>query len=316
MFDVTAIGELLIDFTPAGKGSMGNPCFEMNPGGAPANCLAALNKLGGKTAFIGKVGQDLFGDFLYSVLEKEGIETRGISETDETNTTLAFVSLYENGEREFAFVRKPGADVLLRNEDIVASIIESSKIIHFGSLSMTHEPARSTVISAVENAKKMGKSISYDPNYRPLLWDSEANAIQWMKKGLQYADIVKMSDEEMTLITGVKDIRQGAEALFKSGKKYVFITMGGEGAYYQCENGNGFVPPFKVDPVDTTGCGDAFTGALLYELCYEKDKNPYEMVLFANAVGALCATKKGGIPSMPAMGEVIKLMEAKKNEAR
>lgn len=298
--DVVALGELLIDFTPGGKGETGNPLFEMNPGGAPVNCLAVLAKLGARTAFIGTVGTDHFGDFLRDTLVREDIGTEGLLRTGKAHTTLAFVHLNDDGERNFSFLRKPGADTQLEKDAVDISLINRARILHFGSLSLTDDPARETTLFAVRYAKERGKTISYDPNYRPLLWPDEDAALYWMKKGLEYADIVKMSEEEMILLTGFHDLKAGAEAIREMGPKLVLITLGGSGAYYYAgESNNGYVPGYSVSAVDTTGCGDAFTGAMLYQLLYTENKPLSRMVQYANAVGALCATKKGGLPAMP-----------------
>lgn len=308
MFDVVALGELLIDFTPSGKGDNGNPAFEMNPGGAPPNCLAALAKMGATTAFIGKVGKDKFGDFLISTLHGIGVDTLGLCRTTEAPTTLAFVHLGDRGERSFSFVRKPGADILLRKEDVDLSLIDRAKVFHFGSLSLTDQPARDTTCYLLEYAKSKGIKISYDPNYRAPLWGSEAEAITWMKKGIEYANIIKLSEEELAMLTDTEDIPKGAEALHAMGVETVFVTMGEKGAYYSDKSGSGYVPSFPVTAVDTTGCGDAFTGAALYMMLYEK-KTMHEIVRFANATGALCATKKGGITGMPDREAVLELMQ-------
>lgn len=307
--DVVAIGELLIDFTPYGVGEMGNPAFEMNPGGAPANCLAALNKLGAKTEFIGKVGNDSFGDFLKTELLKEGIGVSGLSRTSVTNTTLAFVHLTQSGERSFTFLRDPGADTQLMREDIDYSLIDNSRILHFGSLSLTSDPSRETVLNTVLYAKSKGISISYDPNYRPLLWKDEKTALYWMNEGLKYADIVKMSEEELTLITGADDIIEGAKVLKKIGVKEIFITLGSNGAFFYINDQSyGYVPAYQVHAIDTTGCGDAFMGAILYQILYNNDVSAREMVRYGNAVGAICALKKGGMPAMPSKEEVDSIL--------
>ena len=306
--DVIALGELLIDFTPGGKGETGNPLYEMNPGGAPVNCLAALTKLGAKTAFIGKVGYDHFGAFLRETLIGEGIGAEGLSHTETVHTTLAFVHLDGQGERAFSFLRDPGADTQLTENDIDLGLIDRCRVFHFGSLSLTGDPAREATLYAVQYAKERGKIISYDPNYRPLLWSDEATAVRWMKKGLSYADIVKMSKEEMTLLTGHDDIKAGAEVVREMGPKRILITRSGKGAfYYTGETDNGFVPGFTVRAVDTTGCGDAFMGAVLYQTLYAEDKPLADTVRYANAVGALCATKRGGLPAMPDSADVQKL---------
>ncbi|MDD5017402.1 MAG: carbohydrate kinase [Eubacteriales bacterium] len=294
MFDVVAIGELLIDFTPNGKGEMGNPAYEMNPGGAPANCLAALATLGADAAFIGKVGDDFFGKFLSQALNNREINTEGLSISKETNTTLAFVHLEDNGERHFSFLR--GADVLLKKEDIETDLLDSTKIFHYGSVSLTNTPSRETVLDMAQYAKKIGKTVSYDPNYRELLWINESEAIKWMKKGLEYADLVKMSEEELKLITTYNTVEEGA--------KSILITLGERGTFFMSKEQSGYVDSYKVKSVDTTGCGDAFMGAFLFMYNRRKDAPLSEKIRFANAAGALCATKKGGIPAMPSLTEI------------
>jgi len=296
MFDVVAIGELLIDFIPAGRSVKGYPLYEMYPGGAPVNCLAVLNALGAKTAFIGKVGEDQFGSFLVNNLKAVGINADGVMRENKTTTTLAFVHLGDDGERSFSFIRNPGADTLLKKEDVDVSIIDQSRIVHFGSVSLTHEPSRHSVLYAVGYAKKKGKLISYDPNYRPLLWKNERDAVEWMIRGLAYADIVKVSEEELMLITEESDIEKGSQWLLSQGAKMVFVTIGEKGAYFCSARKKGFVQGFNVKAIDTTGCGDAFLGAVLYNICRNPDMPLNEIVRFANAAGALCAMKRGGFP--------------------
>lgn len=310
MVDIVAIGEALIDFSPLGKGKMGNPAFEMNPGGAPANCLAAASALGGKCAFIGMVGKDMFGDFLINSLKRANISVEGVKQTDKANTTMAFVSVSDNGERNFSFLRNPGADILLNKNDVDLSLIDKAQVVHFGSLSLTDEPSRTATLNAIKYAKKQGKLISYDPNYRPLLWTNEDTAKKWMLEGMRLADIVKMSDEEMELLTGYyqTDYKKGAQQIIDMGKKYVFVTCGSKGSFYMTQNEYGFCNGYHVKAVDTTGCGDAFTGSLLYLICNKTKMSMREMVCFANGVGAVCATKMGGLPAMPSMGEVERLV--------
>ena len=311
MYDVIAIGEYLVDFTPNGTGPMGNPSYEMNPGGAPANCMAACAGAGGKTAVIACVGDDLFGRFLRKKLVESGIGDEYVQVTKKASTTLVFVSLDERGEREFAFVRKPGADTMIEEGKISGGIGKQTRILHFGSLSLTDEPARTATLELAEKAGRDGVMISYDPNYRAGLWGSERDAVYWMKQGLSLADSVKMSGEELELITGYsgKRVREGMEALLESGIKEVYITLGAGGAYYGTAEEIGFVPGFSVKAVDTTGCGDAFTGAALYMACHHPECSMEERVRFANAAGALCATRYGGMTAMPRREEIEWLME-------
>jgi fructokinase len=311
MYDVVALGELLIDFTPAGISQSGNVMFERNPGGAPANVLSAVSKLGGKGAFIGKVGDDQFGIFLKNVLEKHGIETKGLEFSKEVNTTLAFVHLDEHGDRSFSFYRKPGADMMLAPEDLNFNIIDEAKIFHFGSLSMTNEPSKSATKAALEYAKSKGKIITYDPNWRPALWENDKTAKETMLFGLHYADILKISEEELEFLVGTKDVYDGSRQLLDKGVKIVVVTLGPKGCFYHCSAGSGYLSTYDTKVVDTTGSGDSFFGALIYQISRYDGKidtiwqdELKEMIDFSNAVGALCATKKGAIDAMPSIDEI------------
>jgi fructokinase len=311
MYDVVALGELLIDFTPAGVSAAGNVLFERNPGGAPANVLAAVSKLGGKGAFIGKVGDDQFGSFLRATLEERGIETHGLKVSQKANTTLAFVHLDANGDRSFSFYRKPGADTMLETEDLELELIDRTAIYHFGSLSMTDEPARSATYKAVEYARLKGRIISYDPNWRPLLWKDDATAHESMLSGFKYADIVKLSGEEMEFLLGTADMEKGSRALLDMGVKLAIVTLGPRGCYFRCAAGSGYMKTYNTKVVDTTGAGDAFLGGVLYRIsrCGEpigelKLETIRDILDFANAVGSMCAAKKGAIPAMPSLEEV------------
>ena len=310
MPDVTAIGELLIDFTPASRSPAGNVLFEQNPGGAPANLLAALVKLGGEGAFIGKVGDDQFGRFLQRTLREVGIQTGGLRFTKEAETTLAFVHLDERGDRSFSFYRRPGADTLLTAEEIDYTLIDRSRVFHFGSLSLTDEPARTATLKAAVYARGKGKIISYDPNYRPPLWKSEAAAREGMALGLGLADIIKLSEVELEFLTGESDAAAGCRMLRARGGRLILVTLGPRGCFYGCERGEGHLPTYDTKIVDTTGAGDAFLGGFLYQMLKldlhldNLDLGLLEdAVDFANAVGALCVGKKGGIPAMPTLDE-------------
>jgi fructokinase len=311
MFDVVALGELLIDFTPAGTSQTGNVLFERNPGGAPANVLTAVTRLGGSGAFIGKVGNDQFGCFLKDVLVDNNIEAKGLKFSKTVNTTLAFVHLDHKGDRSFSFYRKPGADTMLEKQEIDYDLINQTKIFHFGSLSMTAEPARSATLKAVEYAKKHGKIISYDPNWRSTLWENDAAAKEGMNLGLKYADILKISEEELNFLTGQEDVNKGIDILLKMGIKLVLVTLGPKGCYYGCNAGTGHLWTYDTQVIDTTGAGDAFTGGLLYLIsrmeCSLNEINEPQIesiIDFANAVGAVCTAKRGAIPAMPYLKEV------------
>lgn len=305
--DVVALGELLIDFTPAGLSDQGAALLARNAGGAPANVLAMLSILGKKTAFIGKVGRDSFGLFLKKTLGDSAIDVTGLTVSDTEPTTLAFVSLDEKGDRSFDFYRTNSADVMLRREEVPEELLASCKLFHFGSVSMTAEPARGATLYAARRAKELGKLVSYDPNFRPVLWADRKEAIRVMRSGLAFADVVKVSDDEVELLTGQADFLAGARALVAGGAKLALVTAGEQGTWYaSCAGGEGHIPSVNVVAVDTTGAGDTFLGALLGGLldCGQPLEELNDMALrniirFANVAGALCATGRGAIASMP-----------------
>ncbi len=311
MFDVTALGEILIDFTPCGKSAAGQRVFEQNPGGAPANVLTCLSKFGKKTAFIGKVGADMHGEFLTSVLKENDICTDGVIADDSVFTTLAFVALSDSGERSFSFARKPGADTCLTQEELKEELIRDSKIFHLGSLSLTAEPAKGTSFKALDIAKESGCIVSYDPNYRAPLWDSREAAIEGMRSVISYVDVMKISDEETDLLTDNKEPLEAAKALIAQGVSVVAVTLGADGALVCTKEGHTVVPGYKANMVDTTGAGDSFWGGFLYKLV-ESGKRPEEVTLeeaasfakFGNAVASLCVEKRGAIPAMPTLEDV------------
>ncbi|MBZ5202575.1 carbohydrate kinase [Planomicrobium chinense] len=319
MVDVVALGELLIDFTPAGKSANGNALFESNPGGAPANVLATLAKFNASTAFIGKVGNDQFGSFLGETLQKSGIDTQGLIYSKDVNTTLAFVHLKEDGDRSFQFYRSPGADIMLQEQEVDVALVQQAKVFHFGSLSMTHEPAKTATLKALQAAKENDVLISYDPNLRPALWKSLSQAKETILAGMQYADILKLSDEELEFTTGIRDLEEGSRFLFeKFGLKIVLVTLGTQGCFYRFGEDTGHIAGFKVEAIDTTGAGDLFLGAFLHQFL-QKDalweaiqaEELQAMILFANAVAALGTTKKGAIPSIPSLDEARQLLEGR-----
>jgi fructokinase len=312
MYDVTALGELLIDFTPSGTNDQGAALFARNPGGAPANVLAMIRKLGGETAFIGKVGKDEFGRFLERTLASAGIDTSGLVQDPVCLTTLAFVQLSETGDRSFSFYRREGADLMLRREELNRRLIDEAKIFHFGSVSLSGQPCRDTVHEAVRYAKSKGKIISYDPNYRPFLWPSETEAKTELGRLLDSADILKVSEEEMILLTGATNPAEGAVLLAEKGPAVVLVSLGPRGAYYYCAAGGGMLSAYEVKTIDTTGAGDSFLGSVLFrlrnkslaELASISTDELADMVDFANAAGSLATTKKGAIPALPAMEEI------------
>lgn len=314
MSEIVALGELLIDFTPCGRSQAQNPIFEKNPGGAPANVLAFLSKMGMDTAFIGKVGNDMFGEALKGVLDSVGIGTEGIVLSKDFNTTLAFVELDEHGDRSFSFVRRHGADKMLTPAEIDLNMLEHTRFFHFGGVTLTDEPARSATLFAAEKAKAGGAVVSYDPNYRPLLWDTDARAV--LSRGLALADIVKVSDEECRLLSGLDSLEEGSALLMKQyGIRLMFVTLGPKGS--ACRFGDSYrqQQTFDVKTIDTTGAGDAFMGAMLYCLI-KSEKTLKELTIddidrymrFANAAGSLVTTRKGAILSMPTLDEINRLL--------
>ena len=312
MYDVVALGELLIDFAAVSTDGEGYPTMAAHPGGAPANYLAAVNKFGGKTAFIGKVGNDSFGHLLLGTLKDSGIDTVGMKLTDEFFTTLAFVSFDEYGDRSFAFSRKPGADTQLRFDEIDLNMIDRARVFHFGTLSMSHEPAKTATVRAVEYAKSKGKLISFDPNLRPPLWGSLEDAKAQMEWGIKQADVVKISDEEVEFLWHLSP-EKGAEKLIKDyGVKLAFVTCGADGCVYKNALCSGSVPGLKgLKVIDTCGAGDIFGGSAMWKLL-KSGKAPetlenaqlQEIVSFACAAAGLSTERSGGIPSIPSMEEV------------
>lgn len=315
MFSVSALGELLIDFTDAGISASGQRLFERNPGGAPANVLVALERLGHKTAFLGKVGCDMHGDFLRKTLEEQGVDTTGLISDPDTFTTLAFVALSEDGERTFSFARKPGADTRLTTDELAYNVIEDSHVFHVGSLSLTNEPVRSATHAALAYARDHGCVLSYDPNYRANLWSSVEEACEQMRSVVPYMNLMKLSDEECALLTDKSDPQEAAACLLAQGPSVVAVTLGEGGAYVCCADGGMEVPAFPAVAVDATGAGDSFWGGFLAAFC-ESNKKPEELTLddiaqFArkgNAVASLCVRKRGAIPAMPTRAEVEELL--------
>lgn len=314
-YDIVALGEILIDFTEIGSSEYGQSVFQQNPGGAPVNMLTAASHMGAKTAFIGKVGSDMHGNFLRRVLVRENIDTKGLVFSDEFFTTLAFVKIGDDGNREFSFARKPGADAEIKEDEINYELLSECRVFHFGSLSMTNEPARGTTIKAMETAKKSGAIISFDPNYRESLWKEEAEAVKTIKSVLNSVDILKVSDEEAELLTGEEDVSRAADAFLAYGIKIVAITMGKDGVLVAGKGKKSMVESFSVKAVDTTGAGDSFYGGFISSLIYgiddinEVDWNRLKYCAFiGNAVAALCVQKLGGIPSIPEKSEVEKMV--------
>ena len=312
LFDVTALGELLIDFTENGTSSQGNPLLEANPGGAVCNVLAMLGRLGKKTAFIGKVGQDMFGTQLKNAVEEVGIDTRALFMDEEVHTTLAFVHTYPDGDRDFYFYRNHGADMMLTKDEVPADLIQNSRLFHFGTLSSTHEGVREATRHAIEIAKNAGCLITFDPNLRPPLWNSLEDARREIEYGMTKCDVLKISDNEVEFLFGTTDYDKGA-ALIR--EKYniplVLITMGKKGsrAYYKDMRVEA-APFLQENTIETTGAGDTFCASILnyvleHGLESLTEENLLEMLTFANAAASLITTRKGALRVMPSRQEVI-----------
>ena len=316
MIDVVALGELLIDFATQSTDKDGYPTMAAHPGGAPANFLAALTKFGAKTALMGKVGTDTFGKLLLSTLHNAGIDTRGMIETNDVFTTLAFVTFDEHGDRKFAFSRKPGADTCIRFEELDLSLIDEAKVFHFGTLSLTDEPARSATYQAVAYAKGKGKLITYDPNLRKPLWKDLEIAKEQLIWGLQQADVVKISDEEVEFLFGL-GVEDGAKYILENfGVKLVFVTCGADGCFFKNAQAAGKVPSLSgIQVIDTTGAGDIFGGSAVWKLL-QTGKAPEnlteaelrDIVCFACTSAGLSTTRSGGISSVPEYAEVLERM--------
>ena len=310
--DLVCIGELLIDFTPCGLTDEGAQRFARNPGGAPANVAVAASRLGLTSSFIGKVGTDSFGIFLRDTLKKNNVDVSNLVDDTEIPTTLAIVSVDETGERSFTFYRKPGADIRLTWDEVDKDLIANSHFMHYGTVALSDEPSRSTVLAAARFAKENGGIICYDPNYRPALWANQADALQYMNEGLKYADIIKVSDDEMELMTGETDCEKGSKLLAKYGATLVTVTLGDKGAYYRMGNMCGHVPGYSVKVADTNGAGDTFLGALLCRfkgmtldaIAALDEASLIGHIAFANRASSLTCTHPGAIPAMPSLEEV------------
>lgn len=312
LIDVTALGELLIDFTENGTSSQGNPVLEANPGGAPCNVLAMLARLDKKVAFIGKVGKDMFGEQLKAAIEEVGIDSRNLVIDNDVHTTLAFVHTYPDGDRDFSFYRNPGADMMLTKNDIQTDLIQNSKVFHFGTLSSTHEGNREATRYAIDLAKENDCIISFDPNLRPPLWNDLEDARAEMEYGMTKCDILKISDNEVEFLFGTTDYDKGAAMIReKYNIPLVMITLGKEGSRAYYKDIRVEVAPFlQENTIETTGAGDTFcASAINYVLEHGLDnlteENLTELLTFANAAASLITTKKGALRVMPSRQEVL-----------
>lgn len=316
-YDVVALGELLIDFTENGLSEQGNPLLEANPGGAPCNVLSMLQKLGDKTAFIGKVGNDGFGHLLTKVVQEQGIDTTGLVYDNDVHTTLALVLKKENGDRDFAFYRNPGADMNLKEEEVNESLIASSSIFHFGTLSLTDESVKKATQKAVKAAKENGLTITFDPNLREPLWRSLEEAHEQVAWGLQQADVVKISDNEITWFTGMDNYDEGIAFLQKEypNLKLICLSMGGDGSKAVYRDIHVSYPAFLQEAtIETTGAGDTFCACMIHTVLengidHLDEEKLKEMLKFANAAASLVTTKKGALRVMPTKEEVESFIE-------
>ena len=313
MMDVVALGELLIDFTTVSKDADGYPTMAAHPGGAVANFLAAIAKFGGETALMGKVGKDAFGEMLLETLRNAGITTSGMVSDENVFTTLAFVTLDETGDRSFSFARKPGADTCIRFEELDLSLLDETKVLHFGTLSLTDEPARSATQKAVVYAKEKGKMLTYDPNLRKPLWKDMDEAKKQLLWGLEQADVVKISDEEVEFLFDLNEEAGAQHILDQFGVKLVFVTCGAKGCYFRNGVASGWVPGLSgIQVVDTTGAGDIFGGSAVWKILqYGKapetltEEELQDIVSFACTAAGLSTTKPGGISSVPDLETVL-----------
>lgn len=318
-YDVTALGELLIDFTDNGLSSQGNTLFEANPGGAPCNVLAMLNKIGYKTAFIGKVGQDIFGYKLKAVLDEVGIDTSNLLMDEDARTTLAFVQTLAGGDRDFSFYRNPGADIMLKASELKEELLADTKVFHFGTLSLTHEGVREATKKAIAIAKENGAVISFDPNLRPPLWKSLDDAKVQAAYGFSQCDVLKISDNEIQWFTGEEDYDAG---IAKLREQYdiplILLSMGPDGSRAYYKDLRVEVAPFlQENTIETTGAGDTFGGScihhvLKYGLENLDEEKLTEMLTFANAAASIVTTRKGALRVMPSVEEVKALIAGRK----
>lgn len=318
-FDVVTLGELLVDFTENGKSAQGNTLFEANPGGAPCNVLAMLQRLGKRTAFIGKVGKDSFGEMLQKVVAEQGIDTANLIADAEVPTTLAFVHTAKDGDRSFSFYRNPGADMMLREEEVDSSMLENTRIFHFGSLSMTDEGVEKATKKAIEAAKKAGALISFDPNLRPPLWKSLDTAKEKIAYGISQCDILKISDDEIAFFTGTSDIDEGVAKIQEEfHTPFICATMGKQGsrAYYHGKRVEQ-APFLNENTIETTGAGDTFMACVLNGILENGLDNMdaqkmRETLEFANAASSIITTRKGALRVMPKKEEVVKFIQERK----
>jgi len=322
MPDVVCLGELLIDFvaTEPNRALAHVPAFRRAPGGAPANVACGVARLGRSAGFMGKIGSEPFGDFLEQTLRDAGVDTSRLARTRDARTTLAFVGVHDDGRKEIFFYRNPGADMLLGPDDVDERYVASARCFHFGSISLIDPGPRAATLKAAEAARKAGRLVSFDPNWRPALWDSEHRGHLEIRTALALADVVKVADEEWRLVTGTDDLARGAEAILAAGPRLVVVSRGAKGCYFHHAAGCGEVPGFRVEVVECTGAGDGFVASVLVDLLDHLDAGGTldgltrpaleRLARRANAVGALACTKPGAIPALPTRSEAEALRRA------
>lgn len=320
-FDVCALGELLIDFTENGISSQGNPIMEANPGGAPCNVLAMLCKQGYNTAFIGKIGDDIFGRQLRKTVEDIGINTEGLITDRSVNTTLAFVHTLDGGDREFSFYRNPGADMMLSESDVNEKIIAESRVFHYGSISMTNKMCESATKKAVAAAERYGALVSFDPNLRENLWDNLETAREKIEYGLSHCDILKISDNEIQWLTGESDFEIAVQEIRKkyTNISLLLLSLGRNGSRAYSKSGYASVPIAAANTIETTGAGDTFCGAVLgkileYGMRDFSDSELKDMLVFANAAAGIVTERKGALKVMPTMSEIAEMIRRNTND--
>jgi fructokinase len=311
--DIVCLGELLVDMFPAelGRRLVEVSAFRPKPGGAPANVAVAAVRLGARSAFIGKVGDEAFGHHLADVLRQEGVDVRGMRFDEEARTGMAFIAMPDENTSEFVFYRNPGADMRLRADELDRELLQETRAFHFGSLSLGQEPSRGATMEAVRVAREAGALISFDVNYRPTLWNSPQEAYDRIMATVPHVDLLKVNEVELALLAGSEDLDAASKALLEQGPDLCVVTLGPEGSYFQVAGGGEHVPAFKVQTVDATGCGDAFVAGLLCQLIAADDWRDQlsparmrEVLRYANAVGALTALTQGVIPALPTADQV------------
>jgi len=322
VMDIVTLGEILIDMFPSEVGYRlaDVPAFYPKPGGAPANVAVAVSRLGKKSAFIGKVGEDAFGHSLIDVLKQNGVETRGMRIDPVVRTTMAIIAMPDENTAEFIFYRNPGADLCLRADELDQELLSNTKVFHCGSLSLVDEPARSAQFQAAGLAKQGGALISFDVNFRLSLWANPQTALAQIWEMLALTDLLKVNEGELALLTGGTDLEAGCKSLLAKGVQLVAVTLGAKGSYYYCENASGFIPAFEVETVDAVGCGDAFIAGVLVQLSSLGDWKTAlnsdflnHTFTYANAVGAVTALTRGVIPALPGAAQVEQFLKAQKS---